>query len=112
MSTERILLVRNDTGPQLGLTITDDNGDAQDISGATVTIRVRQLGGSGVLVSRNAAVDPALGAAEGRCIVAWAEGDLDLPEDDYEAEVQVVYPSGVRQTTYETYRLRIRERFD
>ena len=46
ISDTRIKLVRNDTGPQVSLTLTDEStGAAINLSGATATLHFREVGG-------------------------------------------------------------------
>jgi hypothetical protein len=52
---EKIKLVQGDTGPQLRLTLTDeDTGTATDLTGATVTLHFRAAGSTTVIFSRTA----------------------------------------------------------
>lgn len=107
MST--IKLVRNDTGPQLRLTLTDSlTGSAVDLTGATVTLHLRAIDTTTVLVSRNATITvPATGIA----IVAWQGTDLDLAAGEYEGEVETVLASGLRETIFDLLQFTIREDF-
>jgi hypothetical protein len=108
---ERIKLVQGDTGPQLKLTLTDQNtGEPTILTGATVTLRLRATGGTTILVTRAGLlnVDTAL---LGQVVFTWATGDLDLPAGSYEGEVEVVFPDGMRQTVYEVLKFSIREDF-
>lgn len=109
---EKIKLVRNDTGPQLKLTLTDQNtGVPADLLGATVTLRLRASGDSAILVTRTGFLNPDT-ATQGEVIFTWATGDLDLPAGAYEGEVEVVFADGLRQTVYEVLKFSIREDFD
>lgn len=107
--TEKIRLVRGDTGPQIRLTLTDDiTGLPLDLTGATVTLHFREAGAPTALFSRQVYVNPQT-ATTGVAIVQWNEGDLDRTEGDYEGEVEVVYSSGLRQTVYELLKFKLRE---
>ena len=108
---EKIKLVQGDTGPQLRLTLTDeDSGEATDLTGATVTLHFRAVGSSTALFSREAFVNPDT-ATTGICILEWADGDLDLDAGDYEGELEVVRSTGVRETIYEILKFKVREDF-
>jgi hypothetical protein len=108
---EKIKLVQGDTGPQLRLTLTDeDTGTASDLSGATVTLHFRAAGSSAVLFSRAAYINPAT-ATTGVCIVEWAVGDLDVDAGEYEGEVEIVRSSGLRETVYDILKFKVREDF-
>lgn len=108
MSDERIRLVRNDTRPQVELTITnDDNGDPTDLTGATVTLFMRAAGGSTLLLTRQAFIPPET-VEQGRAIVIWQVGDLDLEPGVYEGEIEVVFNDFSRQTVYELLTFQVR----
>jgi hypothetical protein len=107
MST--IKLVRNDTGPQLRLTLTDSlTGSAVDLTGATVTLHLRAVDTTTVLVSRNATIAaPATGVA----VIAWQATDLDLAAGEYEGEVETLLASGLRETIFDLLQFTVREDF-
>jgi len=104
-----IKLVRDDTGPQLRLTLTDSlTGSAVDLTGATVTLHLRAIDTTTVLVSRDATITaPATGVA----IIAWQATDLDLDAGEYEGEVETVLASGLRETIFDLLQFTIREDF-
>ena len=107
MST--IKLVRNDTGPQLRLTLTDSlTGSAVDLTGATVTLHLRAVDTTTVLVSRNATITSPL---TGVAIIAWQATDLDLDAGEYEGEVETVLASGLRETIFDLLQFTVREDF-
>jgi hypothetical protein len=109
MSAERIRLVRNDTKPQIKLTILDEiTGDPVDLSGAQVHFHLRVAGRGSAVVVKEALV---ISAVDGEAQVVWEPGDLDLHAGQYEAEVQVTYPSGHIQTVFDTLRIQVREEF-
>lgn len=107
-------LVRNDTGPQIKLTLVDDvSEDAVDLTGAGVTVYVRPISSTGaVSVTREAEVLDSVDAADGKATVIWETGDLDLKAGDYGMEVKVTFPDATVQTVWELLRLRIREPFE
>lgn len=108
---EKIKLVQGDTGPQLRLTLTDeDTGTATDLTGASVTLHFRAAGATTVLFSRTAFINPQT-ATTGICYVQWQVGDLNQPAGDYEGEVEVVRSTGVRETIYDLVKFKIREDF-
>lgn len=111
ISDTRIRLVRNDTGPQISLTLTDEStGAAINLSGATATLHFRAVGGP-TLFSRALTI-PAPTATQGVAIVVWQVGDLDHPAGYYEGEVEVLSATGQRQTVYDPLQFRIREDFE
>lgn len=102
-----IKLVRNDTGPQLRLSLTDTStGDPINLTAATVTLHFRAVNSTTVLFSRDADITD---AANGTAVVVWQEGDLDLPAGEYEGEVETVVSSGVRETIFTLLQFEIRE---
>jgi hypothetical protein len=107
MST--IKLVRNDTGPQLRLTLTDSlTGSAVDLTGATVTLHIRAVDTTTVLVSRNATIAAPL---TGVAVIAWQATDLDLAAGEYEGEVETLLASGLRETIFDLLQFTVREDF-
>lgn len=103
--------VQGDTGPQIKLTLTDDDtGTATDLTGASVTLHFRAAGESTVLFSRTLYVNPD-SAATGIAILQWQTSDLNQVAGVYEGEVEIVKSTGLRETLYETLRFRIREDF-
>ncbi len=105
-----IKLVRNDTGPQIKLILTDSvTGAATDLTGATVTLHLRAVNTTVVLLTRQATILPP--ATSGVAVVVWLVGDLNLPEGEYEGEIEVVLGSGVRETLFTPLQFVIREEF-
>jgi hypothetical protein len=104
-----IKLVRDDTGPQLRLTLTDSlTGSAVDLTGATVTLHLRAVDTTTVLVSRDATITSPL---TGVAIIAWQATDLDLDAGEYEGEVETVLASGLRETIFDLLQFTVREDF-
>jgi hypothetical protein len=102
--------VQGDTGPQMRFTFTDeDTGLLTDLTGALVTLRLRPTGGS-VVLTRELFVNPET-ATNGEAIVIWQEGDLNVTPGTYEAEIEVLLASGVRETLFDVVVLRIRADF-
>lgn len=105
---EKIKLVQGDTYPQVRVVLTDENnGDPIDLTGATITLHFRQVGGTAVLFSRQGAV---IDAVNGVGVIAWQAGDLNVPAGEYEGEVEVFWSStGARQTVYDLLKFKVRE---
>jgi hypothetical protein len=105
---ERIKLVQGDTGPQIKLTLTNQvTNQPINLTGATVTLHFRAFASDTALFSRPAFINPDL-AATGVCFIEWEEGDLDVEPGDYEGEIEVVRPFGVRETIYDLLKFRVR----
>lgn len=103
--------VRGDTGPQIKLTLTEeDTGALVDLTGATVTLHFRAAGEDNVLFSRQFLISQDT-ADNGEAVLQWEVGDLDVEAGTYEGEVEVVRASGLRETLYDRLKFRIREDF-
>lgn len=107
--TDKIKLVQGDTGPQVRLTLLDDiSGEPIDLTGATVTMHFRALGGDAALFSRQIYVNPQT-TTEGKAVITWEEGDLDVEAGDYEGEIEVYWSTtGMRQTIYDLLKFKVR----
>lgn len=110
LSTQRIDLVSDDTGPQLQFTITDNaTGAAQNLTGSTVSLHFRAVDTTTNLFTRAAVVTD---AANGVATLQWQASDLaNRAAGDYEGEIEVVLADGTRQTVYDTLQFRLREDF-
>ena len=107
--------VKGDTGPQLRLTLTDeDTGTATNLTGATVTLHFRAETGGTPLFSKSLYVNPdPIEAAKGIAVVNWATGDLDITPGNYHGEIEVVRggPGGTRETLFDVLKFKIRDDF-
>lgn len=104
-----VRLVRNDTAPQLRLTITDTlTGDPINLTGATVTLHFRAVNTTTVLFSRQAVL---LDPTNGIVIIIWLPGDLDQSEGEYEGEIEIVLNDGSRETIFVPLQFILREEF-
>jgi hypothetical protein len=103
-----IKLVQNDTGPQLRFTIQDTlTGAATDLTSATVVMHFRAANTTTALFTRQATIIPP--ATAGVAVLQWQDGDLDVEPGDYEGEVEVTFPTGIRETIYNILQFVIRE---
>ncbi len=106
---DKIKLVQGDTGPQVRLTLIDDiTGEPIDLTGATVTLHFRALGGDTAIFSRQIYVNPQT-TVEGKAIITWEQGDLDVPAGEYEGEIEIYWQTTeVRQTIYDLLKFKVR----
>lgn len=105
-----VRLVRNDTAPQLRLTITDNlTGNPINLTSATVTLHFRAANTTAILFSRLATI--LTPATNGIAVIAWAPGNLNLPEGEYEGEVEIVLNDGSRETIFTPLQFILREEF-
>ena len=103
---KKFKFVCGDTSPQIGLTLTrEDSGEPIDLTGATVNFHVKAIGATDVTLTKQCVITD---AAAGQCTVAWTTGDLNLPEGEYNAEVEVVTDT-YRETVFELIRLQLRD---
>jgi len=101
--------VQGDTGPQIQVTITGADGAATNLTGANITLRFRAAGTTTVLFSRVLAITE---AANGKAVLQWATGDLDVVAGNYEGELETYWSStGLRETRYDLLKFKIREDF-
>ncbi len=106
-----IYLVQGDTGPQIKVVMTrSDTGSAEDITDATATMHFRKKFSSTVLFSNVGQSTPDEALA-GTAIFVFSSGQLDLDAGEYEAEVEVVFDTGTRETIYEKIDFVMREDF-
>ena len=105
--------VQGDTGPQLKLTLTDeDTSTATDLTGATVKLHFRASGATTVLYSKTLYVNPAPAeSVKGIALVNCATGELDYDAGTYYGEIEVTKASGQIETIYDTIRFNLREDF-
>lgn len=108
---EKIRLVRNDTAPQIRLTITDqESGSVVDLSNGSVKLHFRRVGATAVLFTKDLFVNPDT-ANTGVAVVVWEPGDLDVEAGDYEGEIEVIRSNGMRETIYDLLKFKVREEF-
>ena len=105
--------VQGDTGPQLKLTLTDeDTGTATDLTGATVKLHFKAAGATTVLYSKTLFVNQGQGQPQlGIALVNWATGELDYDAGTYHGEVEITKASGQIETIYDIIKFKIREDF-
>jgi hypothetical protein len=109
--TSRIKLVQGDTGPQIKVTLTDNvTNEPIDLTSATVTLHFRAFESATILFSRPLFINPDL-ATTGVCYIEWEDGDLNVEPGDYEGEIEIIRPSGQRETIYDLMKFRIRGDF-
>jgi len=100
--------VQGDTGPQIQVTITSADGTATNLTGGSVTLHFRAAGETTVLFSRALAF---LDASNGKAVLQFNAGDLNVDAGNYEGELETVLSTGLRETRYELLKFKIREDF-
>lgn len=125
--SEKIKLVRNDTGPQVKIVVRDETtGQAVSLVGATASLFFRRVGTTNILATLTGVLTPGLedenGNANsqppydvpgsgGRVVFPWGIGDLDQEPGEYEGEIEITFSDGTRQTIYDTLKFKLREDF-
>jgi hypothetical protein len=123
----KIRLVEGDTRPRLIFTLRDKDGDVIDVSSANVLLKMRPLGQSilkaevsctklsGLRDDDDGSISyaPPYDAAGvgGRIRVDWSSTDLDTA-GRYEAEIEITFADGTKQTVYDKISITIRGDMD
>lgn len=81
---------QNDTAPSIRATLKDGNGNAIDLSNATVRFHMKDLAGT---IKVDAAANIIIPATNGVVQYAWQSGDTDTT-GTYYAEFEVTYSDG------------------
>ena len=125
MSTA-IKLVSGDTRPQVVVDLKDQDGNAIDLTAATVRLYFRKAGATAVLQTivgslltgfRNSAgalITTApynVAGAGGRASFNWPAGALDVDAGLYEGEVEITFPDASIQTVYDKLKFKVRSDF-
>lgn len=85
---------QNDTSPAIQKNCLDYNGDAVNVTGATVEFHMRAKNSSTVKVSAAGSV---VNGAAGTVKYQWAAGDTDTA-GDFEGEFQITYADSTIET--------------
>ncbi|HAW74130.1 MAG TPA: hypothetical protein DCW74_00160 [Alteromonas australica] len=122
--SDTINLVVGDTLPEVTVTLKDSNKaatgktldvedpttwDPIDLTGATVRMRIRAVGSSTVLSTLTMAVQSP--ATEGKASTNFPDGTL-ASSGVFEAEVEITFSGGGKQTVHDLLKLKIRDDFD
>lgn len=105
-----IYLVQGDTKPQIKVTLTRDDGTAQNVTGATIKLHFRPALSTTVSFSITGSFT-GVDATKGEVVFNFTSGQLDLAAGDYEGEVEVVYSDSTRETVFEIIQFVLREDF-
>lgn len=104
-------LVKDDVGTQILATLTrEDDGNAVDLSDATVKLYFRKKGTTAILTTLTS-ISNAEDLELGRAIFAFANGDLDVEEGKYEGEIEATFTSGNVESVFETIDFYVRADF-
>ena len=120
--SETIYLVQGDTLPQLKITIRDQNMAAPgqtldqedqttwakvDLTGATVRMKVREVGGTTI---KDTLIGTLTDAVNGEVVFLFDSDTLDT-SGTFEAEIEYTATNGSIQTVYDLIKLQVREQF-
>jgi hypothetical protein len=121
--SETLNLVVGDTLPALNLTLKDRNTAASglvldpensaswapiDITGATVRLRLRELGNSAIVDTRLFSIT---NGAQGECVANFSTTTFSAA-GTYEGEVEITHSNGGIQTVYDLVKFKVRDDFD
>ena len=121
--SQTLNLVTGDTLPELTLTLKDSQDaasgkvlDTEDsstwapinVTGATVRLRIRELGSSTVKSTLTCTVTD---GANGKVATNFPTGTLDTA-GTFEGELEITFASGGIQTVYDLIKLKVRSDFD
>ena len=121
--SQTLNLVTGDTLPELTFTLKDSQEaasgqvlDTEDsstwkpisVTGATVRLRIRELGSSTVKSTLTCTVTD---AANGKVATNFPTGTLDTA-GTFEGELEITFASGGIQTVYDLIKLKVRSDFD
>ena len=121
--SDTLKLVAGDTLPELTLTLRDSNAAAAgqtldtnnsatwapiDVSGATVRLRLRELGSTTVKSTLTCSITD---ASAGKVATDFPAGTL-VAEGTFEGEIEITFASGGIQTVYDLLKLQVRSDFD
>tara|TARA_R110002012_G_scaffold92150_2_gene223927 strand:+ start:904 stop:1236 length:333 start_codon:yes stop_codon:yes gene_type:complete len=107
---ETFKYVQGDTGPQLRITLTDeDTGTATDLSSGTVKMHFRAAGSTTLLFTKTLTITSP--PTNGIALVAWSSGELNQDPGTYHGEIEVTRGSGVVETLFDIIKFKIREDF-
>jgi len=121
--SDTLKLVAGDTLPELTLTLRDSNAAAAgqtldannsatwapiDVTGATVRLRLRELGSTTVKSTLTCSITNGTG---GKVATDFPTGTLDAA-GTFEGEIEITFASGGVQTVYDLLKLQVRSDFD
>ena len=109
-------MVEGDTKPNITVTVTDDEGSAVNITGATITVRFYKTGDTQLLLAKTTADDVTItNGAAGILQWTWDATDwtllTEVGEDAYEIEVEVTsFLAGGKQSVRTFLSMSVREK--
>lgn len=121
--SQTLNLVTGDTLPELTFTLKDSHEPATgsvldpedsntwapiDLTGATVRLRIREIGGTTVKSTLTCSVTD---ASNGKVATNFPTGTLDTA-GVFEGELEITFANGGIQTVYDLVKLKVRSDFD
>jgi hypothetical protein len=109
MNMANILLVKDDTSPQIQVTITrEDTGVAVNLSAATTRMKFRAAETTTVLATLTGTAGD---LAAGVVIFTFGSGDLNQTAGEYEGEIEVTFADSSVETVFEVINFTLRADF-
>jgi hypothetical protein len=107
-----IYLVRNDNGSQLECRLTRDDTDLPvDLTNAVVRLKFRKKKATTILFTLLNIIVPSVNLPLGQALFEFSSANLDIPEGDYEGEIEVTFANGNIDTVYELITFKVRNDF-
>ena len=104
-----ILLVKDDTSPQVQVTITrEDTGQAVNLAAATTRMKFRAAETTQVLTTLTGGAGD---LANGVVVFTFASGDLNVAAGEYEGEIEVTFSDSSVETIFEIIVFTVRADF-
>lgn len=113
IDTDDLLLVKNDIGSQIAVTITrDDTNSPVDLNGSDVFFKVSKFGKTEILFTVTAELGTLLQRQAGIAIFTFTESNLQHPAGRYQGEIEMRFDSGKIETVYELFYITLRNDID
>ena len=104
-----VLLVKDDTSPQLQVTVTrEDTGAAVTLASATTRLKFRAAETTTILATLTGAAGD---LANGVVVFTFGSGDLNQSAGAYEGEIEVTFADGSVETVFEVVNFTLRADF-
>lgn len=105
-----IKLVQGDNLPYIKLTLTDADGRVMNVATATVVVYFRAAGTTTILTTLQCA--KVTDGRDGLVKFNFPGSTLNIAPGNYEGEVEVTFPDGLKQTVYEILKFKLRGQFN
>jgi hypothetical protein len=109
IDTDDILLVKNDIGSQIKVTLTrDDDNSVINLTNATVLLKVSKFGKKELLYTITAETGVPSFLSAGIAIFTFSQAHLQQSAGRYQGEVEIQFSTGTIETVYELIPITLR----